>query len=615
MGRSFKAIVFLVIAAYIGYVLNFVCVGGNTNKEIHLRAYLEHATNAYVRPYFSEVYDLIDKDKKYTGSVVGSGKQIWSMLDKSFEVEAKTLNLHTSVSSQICLVKYHALSLIDRIWVKVINLWLEKRYLLIPITWQTKAKQVFGGLYESSSGLVNRASEEIQPMYNIKNMSVDMLSKAWAFIVLKTETVVSFLVDRVYFNVNRFIHFSQNHILQFRDKGSSKDRVIDYGPASNEYLNHVSEAIPSGEAELQKDEEPSTMLITSTVLLTQDEPRTEVHLTIESIPTTAVGNLEKEVKYWETRVNHTLTAAERSLEKEFTTKLTHRIPYLQKELSKKLEDVQNKNYDLYRKMNAMIKEIEKDASQMLELGKKVDSEAVSGRPFYTRQGMREGIKNSSTMTDDSIEVVKNLLDKNHNLMVKDYFSDLQGTIDVLESFADLTMQEFTRRLHLLISHFEGQLSVDKDMQWTAWKEVHRTKESIFDFRDRLVNEAHAYQKDASSKAPLALRNWDSLLKSIHNDVNMLLQDNAEYLYLLRARANIAFQSRENENWKLQSKAKEGQEEKGYKGEEEVCPGEEARPKEEAHPGEQPQPGKEAQPVEEATPGQEPNPREEVQPGQ
>ena len=130
-----------------------------------------------------------------------------------------------------------------------------------------------------------------------------------------------------------------------------------------------------------------------------------------------------------------------------------------------------------------------------------------------------------------------------------------------------------------------------------------------------MNEAHAYQKDAFAKVPLALRNWDSLLKSIHNDVNMLLQDNAEYLYLLRARANIAFQSRESEIWKLQSNEEEGQEKKGYKGEEEVCPGEEARPKEEAYPGEQPQPGREAQPVEEASPGQEPNPGEEDQPGQ
>ena len=612
MGRSFKAIVLLVIAAYIGYVLNFVCVGDNASKEVHLTTYLEQATNAFVRPYFTEVYDLMHRERNYGLYCIDSGRQVWSRLDKAFGIEAKALRLHASVRGQICLVKYYALSLIDRVLEEGANLWIEKGHLLIPITWQIKLREVLGGLYESSSELAKRVSEEVNLRMGKTDLSLDMLSKAWAYVIEKTEVVLTVLVDRVYFYVNLFLDFFQNHILPAGEKDNSLDKAIEHERASYGHLDHHTETSFSEEKNLEDGAEPSTVLITSTVLATLNEPHTETYLTEGSIPRTVARDLEEEVKYWESRVHDTLTAAERSLEKEFSARLNSRLPLLQEGLTQKLEDVRNKNYNLYRRMNAMIKEIEKDASQMLELGKIIDSETVSGRPFYTRQDMREGIKNSSTMTDDSVEVIKKLLDENHDLILKDYFSDLQGTIDVLESFADLTMQEFTRRLHLLISQFEGQRSADKIIQWSVWKDVHRTKESIFDFRDRLVNEAHAYQK-GTPKAPLAVAKWDSLLKSINHEVNTLLQDNAEYLYFLRARANIAYQSRESESSKLQRKDNEGQEEKAYEGEEEVIPGEEARPKEEAYPGEQVQPRNEAQPGEEANPGQESGPGVEAQP--
>ncbi|KAF6066864.1 hypothetical protein FOB64_004322 [Candida albicans] len=90
---------------------------------------------------------------------------------------------------------------------------------------------------------------------------------------------------------------------------------------------------------------------------------------------------------------------------------------------------------------------------------------------------------------------------------------------------------------------------DDEINWTIWKKYHKIKESLFEFRDNLIKDADDYQVDNKKNSVDKLTNdslneWDNYLKNIEFHLNFLISDNIEFLQLIRAKANIAFQMRE-----------------------------------------------------------------------
>lgn len=311
------------------------------------------------------------------------------------------------------------------------------------------------------------------------------------------------------------------------------------------------------------DSEPSTVLITSTITVVSESHELGNNEVSEN---SHQHLLNEELDYWQSKVDKTLQLAYNSLESDFLPQLNQIMEKVKGPISDTLKGVQQNNYEHYKKLNQMISDINKDVSDIQESNELPSEFAVS------RQDMRDGI---SAATEESLEALSSvqqmLADAQKDVIVK-YFEAIQNTIDILESFADVTVLEFSNRLTALLSFMEVEENFDEALGWQAWKQFHKTKEQIFKIRDKIYDEANAYKSkyfEADNKiVPSALSEWDKYFRDIHYHVGFLTHDNEEYLRLVRAKANVAYQAREALERKIEQEREEKEEKEEDNGEKE-----------------------------------------------
>lgn len=341
----------------------------------------------------------------------------------------------------------------------------------------------------------------------------------------------------------------------------------------------TADEVGDSEYDSDSDSEPSTVLITSTITVQSEE--------LGVSENSHQHRLNEELQYWQSKVDKTLRLAYNSLDSDFSPLLEGILEDIKVPISESLKQVQQTNYEHYKKLNIMISDIEKDVSHIQETGEFPAEYSVS------RQDMRDGISAATELSVQVLEGVQEKLAGAQKEIIIKYFSAIQNTIDILESFADVTVLEFSNRLTALLSFMEIEESYDEELGWKAWKLFHKTKEQIFQIRDKIFDEANEYKAKyfhADNKViPEALRPWDTYFREIHYHIGFLTHDNEEYLRLVRARANVAFQARESLEAKKAAEAEEGAkvaEAKAEVPDEPVAEGAESEPVEpaEAEPG-------------------------------
>ncbi|RLV86345.1 Outer spore wall assembly protein SHE10 [Meyerozyma sp. JA9] len=311
------------------------------------------------------------------------------------------------------------------------------------------------------------------------------------------------------------------------ESASTEEASAEEAPTETEYDEYDSDS----------DSEPSTVLITSTITVVSEESGNN-----EVSENSHQHLLNEELDYWQSKVDKTLQLAYNSLESDFLPQLNEIMEKVKGPISDTLKGVQQNNYEHYKKLNQMISDINKDVSEIQESNELPSEFAVS------RQDMRDGISAATEESSQALSSVQQMLaDAQKDVIIK-YFEAIQNTIDILESFADVTVSEFSNRLTGLLSFMEVEENFDEALGWQAWKQFHKTKEQIFQIRDKIYDEANAYKSKYleadNTIVPSALKEWDQYFRDIHYHVGFLTHDNEEYLRLVRAKANVAYQARE-----------------------------------------------------------------------
>ncbi|KAI3406082.2 SHE10 [Candida oxycetoniae] len=248
-----------------------------------------------------------------------------------------------------------------------------------------------------------------------------------------------------------------------------------------------------------------------------------------------------EIQIWEKKVEKTIELAKGNLEKEMAPKLKEIIEHLKPRISQDFQDLQRTNHLQYKDLNRKIVQIEKDVE-------KTRASNDSCIETITRQEIRDDIAASYESAQNcSIDVQRILTIKNEDIL-NEYFKCVQDTIDILETFGESMINEFSSKLTQLTLNFDSD---KEELEWKVWKKFHEIKESLFDFRDSILDKAYQYKNNGaqtSTKVKLSeiigLGPWNEYLRSIEYHLNFLLQDNGDYLRLMRAKANLAFQERE-----------------------------------------------------------------------
>ncbi|EGW34200.1 uncharacterized protein SPAPADRAFT_65362 [Spathaspora passalidarum NRRL Y-27907] len=290
-----------------------------------------------------------------------------------------------------------------------------------------------------------------------------------------------------------------------------------------------------------------TVYLTSTVRVTQSN----------SVATEdpVIAQLQSEILYWENKVNKTVELAMNNLEVEMKPLIDALIEKIKPNISQQLQDLQRGHHLQYQTLNKKISEINRDYEKIKETN---DTTIET----ITRQEIRDDIAASYKLAEDTSESVQKILIDSHQYILEEYFRITQQTIDVLETFSETTMAQFSKRLGKMIHDLELD---DDQISWAIWKRFHVVKESLFEFRDFILDSANEY-KNTNSKDDkvIGMKVWNEYLRNVEFHLNFLLRDNADYLQLMRAKANIAFQMREGLVYDLKKEEAREQEEQEKK---------------------------------------------------
>lgn len=324
--------------------------------------------------------------------------------------------------------------------------------------------------------------------------------------------------------------------------------------------------------ESEEDSEP----LTKTLWLTATVYETDASGSPEEIATVDVEDLQKteyrpqdvleqEILYWKAKVDKMLKMAYNSLEEDMLPHLNATLEPLKDEISANFTRFQQDNYKRYKTMNVLIAKINKDSERMRE------TKQLIKNPEVDRQMMRDEISACRDALEETMKNAEDALNEKHAEIVKQYFIVTQETVDVIESYAETLLQDFNNRLTDIISVLDTEPDYEDKFGWAAWKENHKIKELIFQLRDKIFDEANQYKDNhRSGVTPRGLEPWVDYLISINFHINFLLRDTDEYLQLVRAKANVAYQLREGltrqfgEAEKANAKAKAEEEEAARK---------------------------------------------------
>lgn len=146
----------------------------------------------------------------------------------------------------------------------------------------------------------------------------------------------------------------------------------------------------------------------------------------------------------------------------------------------------------------------------------------SSNPLYvSRQEYREELAQKRENLESKVQNLENKIDELSQLYVDEVLKIRIGLLETLEEFADSSLTAYSSEI---ISNGET---------WDEWKKYKVIKANIVKFRDELIE-----------KKPV--NDLSKPINSLKSNIHLLLNEGGSYLAILRAKANIEFQSREKE---------------------------------------------------------------------
>ncbi|KAG5420589.1 hypothetical protein I9W82_002470 [Candida metapsilosis] len=521
---SYKLITFGIVT-YILYVWTVVCppTTSLTTTEISqlspINFHVCKASDGYIRPYVQPIYDaqikpkFIELDEQWQiCNKVNRVLEIYDAFDEKYGVKAGLDLVFDGLSKFYNWFEVSVLSHVQRgLKLGLLRTWY----------WINVAKVNVGYALEPVWVCICDLAEKFasipvvdQVLTQIKDVYAQLINSRHATALHQR----SLFIQKEVKNLIKFDEFSP------REFKSNLIHVV------QDLLGQKYEENEADWEDISEDEE--TIVITATVSVYENGALVTENLEPELI------EIYQEIDYWQTKINKTLNLARSNLESDLKPILNQSIEELKPLVSQEFQFLQQENYKQYKVIHEKISQINKDVEKIQASNK------TEGMETVTRQEIRDDIAESYASAKNCSATVQQLLSLAHEKILIEYFNLVQSTIDILESFADSSINEFNSRISYLISQQGEQLN---DSQiWQVWKKFHQIKDQFFQFRDEILSNANLYKQDNKENASrvIGMSDWNQYLKNVEFHLNFLIRDNADYLQLVRAKANLAFQARE-----------------------------------------------------------------------
>lgn len=291
--------------------------------------------------------------------------------------------------------------------------------------------------------------------------------------------------------------------------------------------------------------EEETIFITSTVLETVTLSDDRFQMTPASasapedtqeasldIPITEL--VQDEFQAWsntiESKANKTIEQFDQEIQSFVKAKLEEVHP----RMIKTLQDISNSTQEYYQKINLAILDVECTPAVDPTTGEHIyfNRAGTQLREYITRPLMREYFSATRDHLDQRIEHVKNELER----IVAEVNSAVEDTrqehLEVYEEWGDVMVSEWSKRM----AYVDVVAAMDDEnmdeQQHENWKSFLRLKKQVIHTRDSLMEH------------PAKLEDLEKFLREIQFTLKALQRESGEYLYILRSKANLAFQARE-----------------------------------------------------------------------
>lgn len=306
---------------------------------------------------------------------------------------------------------------------------------------------------------------------------------------------------------------------------------------------YASTAVASGFKNDADEEEPlytstSTIMLTVTEGSPQNElasPQSTPHAELEISEQQA---LRDEFAAWFKVVDQKSSSIVKTFNKEVNKYLNNRVQQLDSVFKNKTQNVSQTLHTHYKNLNHAVEDINCTCEADQNSGNVTCFDRTGTTQlseYITRARMRELFADAHNTLDQSmlelmqdLEPVAKEVEKRVNLIREEM-------VEVYEEWGDAMVSEWSKRLayiDVVAGHLDDNDSGASEDSSENWRKFLSLKKQVIDERDKL------------SEHPADLQAIKQFVKKVQYLVEVLTQEAGEYLYILRARANLAFQARE-----------------------------------------------------------------------
>lgn len=436
-----------------------------------------------------------------------------------------------------------------------------------PYQLDVRCQQVTASLQESlvkGSNLVTKIYQDLQPMIKVARTHLIQLVQLLRLqIIQKFELIKNFILEKS---------------ADFSSEDSSESPESTIAPTKKPEST-VSSSFPSSDYDDDEDELIRTV-ITSTVIevitIHSDVTTTVVESTTTPTSTTATNStndidikssndiiideqsqLQIEFDNWSQTISEKVDSFIKLFDKEVHKTINKLINTTESDLVNEIDNYSQALDKIFHDITKSIQDIDSIEKIDPNTGEKNHFNKVNSSKidkFITREMVREffnKIEDNNKLINDkfTLELNKlmNIVNDKVNYLRQDYS-------DLYEEWANVMVNEWSKKLvyadivggtgiHGDIfnatandeSEDANENVVNRDSQSDLnWKKYLKIKKQVINARDNIIEHN------------VKLNKVEKIIKKLENDLQKALKENGEFAYILRSKANLAFQQREKE---------------------------------------------------------------------
>lgn len=317
----------------------------------------------------------------------------------------------------------------------------------------------------------------------------------------------------------------------------------------------------SDEGEDYDDVETETLTSTVVVTMTLDDTNGVVasgtaKTETNNIEVSEQEMLQEEINAWYSLIDRQSRSLIKTFNDDADKFVDERIEVLAPELRNKTQVLSKKSQTEFQKITRAIQDINCTTSIYPKTGEIIyfdRSGTTKLSQYITRPLMRQMFNETKTELEAMVLEIQSDLKNLTDEVEKKVKVIREDILEVYEEWGDVMISEWSKRL-AYIDVIAGHLENSEKSSTTSsdnWKKFLKLKKQVISQRDELASK------------PAELKVMKEFVNKVEYILSIITKESGEYTYILRSRANLAFQEREKqerENFRLEQLAQQNAEE-------------------------------------------------------